>query len=767
MAALLSETAMATGLAPAHQPEPSDGTSCSDNDLLHILRRRRGQERVDTLTAFFGRIASRAPASARYQQVASMTMSSLSNTYGHMEHFCRTSCDLTPPSLHDLLVASGLFSVLADLLLKPLPEEGSVMDPSPGVQEDALWPTVDYHVLCVVVYCCEVEANADEGLPRAKTRFLPQCSPREAEAAARRACVSLLDLGLLPKLVRLASGERTYLETARACYALRVMSASSPEVCAALAAEAGALGRVCSVAMPGWSARLWEETEVAGLPAYHAPILASGGIYASQTGRSFLQMAGSEGLRRAQERCTGIQEHSCQVLAHVAKDGGRAACMALMDSLLGTEDQDGLLEHVCREMMLPLAHEGSHVGCQTNPEFSHIAALQMLSGLAVQRDLALQLLEQPFNLGNVIGLNLAIPAWWPLDDWLALLKTLLSHGGDVATALLLEPQLVRNLPQLVRYIGLHPTYSPAAVAALKHLVKFLLTEPGDCANGDAALALPAEARARVMLALHDAGLCAPVLEWAIETFASAAVEGHRESTLVMRWREAATDDAQDLLILLVGGADGVGSTGAGGGEAQRQRAIVTATFRSNTAECASLDTLDRNGSEDEAAAMRSKERGNTLVREGKHEAAQVFYGEALSKLPFHSDLRATVLANRAACHLKLQKWAAAIADASHAIAWLMNVEEEEDAALHGLYIKCCFRRATALFEMSQELPDPVASYHYLDGEVFYLYRLAITDMQACMYHDETSAAFRALQARLDGFAKALMEAEEGSSGGED
>ena len=97
----------------------------------------------------------------------------------------------------------------------------------------------------------------------------------------------------------------------------------------------------------------------------------------------------------------------------------------------------------------------------------------------------------------------------------------------------------------------------------------------------------------------------------------------------------------------------------------------------------------------------------------------------------------------------------------------MNVEEEEDAALHGLYIKCCFRRATALFEMSQELPDPVASYHYLDGEVFYLYRLAITDMQACMYHDETSAAFRALQARLDGFAKALMEAEEGSSGGED
>lgn len=273
MAGMLSETMMATGLRPAHQPEEGDGTTNWDNDVYHILKDARGEERRTKLRALFNRMATRAPASAYYQQVASVTVSSLSNTYANMGMFCST-IDLNPSDLHTLLISSGLVQALSELLLKPLPEESSVMNPQPGVREDATWPALDFYALCLVVYMCEVEPDQERGEPRSNSRYLPNGPPAAAEAAARQACVALLQAGALAKIARLAGGARTYLETARALYALRVMTASSAEVCAALAVEPRALGQLCTVATPGWSLRLWEATETSGLPPYHAPVLA-------------------------------------------------------------------------------------------------------------------------------------------------------------------------------------------------------------------------------------------------------------------------------------------------------------------------------------------------------------------------------------------------------------------------------------------------------------------------------------------------------------
>jgi hypothetical protein len=88
----------------------------------------------------------------------------------------------------------------------------------------------------------------------------------------------------------------------------------------------------------------------------------------------------------------------------------------------------------------------------------------------------------------------------------------------------------------------------------------------------------------------------------------------------------------------------------------------------------------------------------------------------------------------------------------------MNVTEEEDEALHGQFIKCCFRRSTALFELAQAHPDPAVASLDVYSPTFYVYRLAVCDMAACMHHDERNAQFQALQARFDAFAQTQLAA---------
>ena len=91
-------------------------------------------------------------------------------------------------------------------------------------------------------------------------------------------------------------------------------------------------------------------------------------------------------------------------------------------------------------------------------------------------------------------------------------------------------------------------------------------------------------------------------------------------------------------------------------------------------------------------------------------------------------------------------------DASHAIAflaaWASAEEEEEPAqpgyvtvrqpAQYGLFVKCCFRRASALVELYRE--DDAAARWSL--------RRALTDLAACLYSDENSAQFAALLERV-------------------
>lgn len=57
-----------------------------------------------------------------------------------------------------------------------------------------------------------------------------------------------------------------------------------------------------------------------------------------------------------------------------------------------------------------------------------------------------------------------------------------------------------------------------------------------------------------------------------------------------------------------------------------------------------------------------KERGNALYAQHKYTEALQAYDDALSTLPEagSSELRTTILANRAACHLALKQWDACV-----------------------------------------------------------------------------------------------------------
>ena len=105
LAGMMSETLSATGMQPSHVPEPDDGFSNWDNDLSHLLNvdrpglealdtpsdgqpwnsdrppRPTGKAKIDAIKSLFGRLKSRAPASARYQQVAVSCISSISTMY--------------------------------------------------------------------------------------------------------------------------------------------------------------------------------------------------------------------------------------------------------------------------------------------------------------------------------------------------------------------------------------------------------------------------------------------------------------------------------------------------------------------------------------------------------------------------------------------------------------------------------------------------------------------------------------------------------------
>lgn len=109
----------------------------------------------------------------------------------------------------------------------------------------------------------QVEAAA--GSVRGMTKYC-HGPPATAEAEAKRCCSALLEAGVLPKLLRLAGGERTYLETARALYALRQMTATSADVCVAIGKAACGIDPLVAVASPGWWERLWEVADSQPLP---------------------------------------------------------------------------------------------------------------------------------------------------------------------------------------------------------------------------------------------------------------------------------------------------------------------------------------------------------------------------------------------------------------------------------------------------------------------------------------------------------------------
>lgn len=661
LAGVMAETMAATGLQPAHTPEPDDGFSNWDNDLAHLLEvdkpgldmpgdgqpwnrdrpaRPMGKAKVAAITALFGRLKARAPASARYQQVAVSCISSIATLYVNLASLdgdlrrprrpvSERAYGLSPLATHKLLLECGLIDCLSDLLLKPVPAEDDVMQMNPGVRADALWPALDYYILSVIVSLVEVEPDYDKALPRGKTRYLPHGPVDLAEAEARNSCSQLLRAGALPKMVLLATGSRSYLEAARALYALRKMTETSPEACAAIATVDGAITRLGRHALPGRWEEEWaalEERE-APLPAHHAPILASGGSHQGHHNTSFLGLSAQAAMRRAKDRASGQQEHATQVLAHVAKWGGRAAALAIISDAHAGINEGGLLSVCVHELGAALADEGTHVGGASSTHFSCISALALLAGVASHRDLAETLLHeqvahaQPgFPLAWAIGLNLRQPTSWPLDDWLELLRTLLQHRSPaIVAALLSEPLLEAALPALVSYVGVHPTVSPPALSALKHLVS---TSPP-----------PPEP---LLLHLIECGISRELFEWAEHTF---SVDAHPdEPAAIAAKRDACGDDAEDIALLLSSGALGT---------------AVSAAFEATRDDCASLER------EDEEAAEACKARGNALVKKGRHADAADAYTEGLRLVCFHGELTATLRANRAKCYLECGDYARA------------------------------------------------------------------------------------------------------------
>ena len=137
-----------------------------------------------------------------------------------------------------------------------------------GVSADAIWPAVDYYILSLLVTLVEVEPDRGAGESRGQTRYLPGRPPADAEREATASCERLLRAGALPKAVRLATGERTYLEAARALYVLRQMTTTSSAACAALGECSGAIGGLGRCAQPGLWEIAWEIQKEEGLPPY-------------------------------------------------------------------------------------------------------------------------------------------------------------------------------------------------------------------------------------------------------------------------------------------------------------------------------------------------------------------------------------------------------------------------------------------------------------------------------------------------------------------
>ena len=627
---------------------------------------------------------------------------------------------LEPPECHTLLITAGLIPMLSKLLLL-----------EPIVAED-----LDYFVLSVIACLCAVLPDLETGWPRGRTYY--QRHTAKAEKEARCCCAALVEAGAVPKILRLARGKRSYLESARALYVLRQMSAADGSVATAVAKSKTANATLCAAAKPGVWEQGWTKQVATGLPAYHRTIVSGSALTHSEravlpgslasasvevicrnsgagTRVAELVVPSSDLERDALLHAATQQEHALQCLAQLCAGGalpvaGVASPFALISAADGkrfarqlTHDEGWFTTiHaiVCERLTRPLVSEGTHVGGHASTRFSTRAGLQLLAGIAKHENLAKVLIRiegcfgRP-SLARAISHAIALPTLWPVVDCLVLCKTLCDHSDGVFLPLLKDPIFISVLPSLVDFVGPSLRLAPLALSVLR----LLLTRDK----------LPPRA---VLKALASAGLCADLIRVHME---DECTPDARDSSSEAAQRASMHADAQLLYTRLASGP--------------LQNALPNPS-RSAT-------SLSSTGPE---AAMALKERANVAVRRGQYEEAAALYTEGLRQVPSQCDIAATLCGNRALCHLRLHNPDAAERDCSRAIGYMISV----DSAPSAFFVKCCFRRATALGDRyARDADDEEGSdcpHHSL--------KRAETDLAACLHNNGSNREFLALKKRL-------------------